>query len=41
MNKINKLFNDHFQDKNDNSNYIWAIFNLTKWFDYWIDEKIT
>lgn len=41
LNYINKLFNDHNQEKNDNSNYIWALFNLTKWFDYWIDEKIT
>ena len=36
---INKLFKDHFNGKADNSLYLWTIFNLTKWFDYWICEK--
>lgn len=33
---INKLFADHFSGKRDNSLYLWTLFNLTAWFDYWI-----
>lgn len=36
MRYINKLFADHFSGKRDNSLYLWTLFNLTAWFDYWI-----
>ena len=36
---ILKLFHDHFANKNDNGLYLWTIYNLTAWYDYWIDRK--
>lgn len=36
---IIKLFDQHFNNKVDNSLYIWTLFNLTAWYDYWIVDK--
>ena len=34
---IVNLFKDHHSGRRDNSLYIWTLFNLTAWYDYWID----
>ena len=34
---IEQLFSDHFSGKKDNGLYLWTLFNLTAWYDYWID----
>lgn len=36
---IKKLSVDHQEERRDNSLYIWTLFNLTQWYDYWIDQK--
>ena len=36
---VQSLFDDHFRDRRDNSLYIWTLFNLTAWYDYWIDRR--
>jgi len=33
---IEQLFSDHFTGRKDNSLYLWTLFNLTAWYDYWI-----
>ena len=34
---IRTLFGDHRNRRRDNSLYLWTLFNLTSWYDYWID----
>lgn len=34
---IEGLFDQHKTRKRDNSLYIWTLFNLSEWYDYWID----
>jgi asparagine synthase (glutamine-hydrolysing) len=36
---IEKLFDWHFSGRTDTSLYLWAIYNLTAWYDLWIDRK--
>jgi asparagine synthase (glutamine-hydrolysing) len=36
---IEKLFNDHRSGSRDTSLYIWTLFNLTSWYDYWVERK--
>lgn len=36
---VQSLFDGHFSDRRDNSLYIWTLFNLTAWYDYWIDRR--
>ncbi|MET4231320.1 asparagine synthase (glutamine-hydrolyzing) [Bradyrhizobium sp. I1.8.5] len=36
---IEKLFDWHFTGRTDTSLYLWAIYNLTAWYDLWIDRK--
>ena len=36
---IQQLFDQHRSGKMDNSLYLWSLFNLTAWYDYWIDKK--
>ena len=36
---IKQLSKDHSEGRKDNSLYIWTLFNLTSWYDYWIDQK--
>ncbi|WP_032112820.1 asparagine synthase (glutamine-hydrolyzing) [Candidatus Paracaedibacter symbiosus] len=36
---IKNLFAHHRSQRRDNSLYIWTIFNLTSWYDYWIEGK--
>jgi len=34
---IRQLFRDHRERRRNTSLYIWTLFNLTSWYDYWID----
>jgi asparagine synthase (glutamine-hydrolysing) len=34
---VRKLFDDHRSGRRDTSLYLWTLFNLTSWYDYWID----
>jgi asparagine synthase (glutamine-hydrolysing) len=34
---IANLVKEHRDDRRDNSLYLWTLFNLTAWYDYWID----
>ncbi|OQW43931.1 MAG: hypothetical protein A4S16_05460 [Proteobacteria bacterium SG_bin6] len=34
---IRQLFEHHRSGKRDNGLYIWTLFNLSAWYDYWID----
>lgn len=36
---IETLFAEHRSGKRSNELYIWTLFNLFAWFDYWIDGK--
>lgn len=36
---VQRLFDDMFAGRRDNSLYIWTLFNLTAWYDYWIDRR--
>jgi asparagine synthase (glutamine-hydrolysing) len=36
---IEKLFDWHFTGRLEASLYLWAIYNLTAWYDLWIDRK--
>jgi asparagine synthase (glutamine-hydrolysing) len=36
---IEKLFSEHRSGRRDTSLYIWTLFNLTSWYDYWIERK--
>ena len=36
---VKRLSTDHQEGRRDNSLYIWTLFNLTSWYDYWIDNK--
>jgi asparagine synthase (glutamine-hydrolysing) len=36
---IEKLFDWHFTGRADSSLYLWTIYNLTAWYDLWIDRK--
>lgn len=36
---IQNLFKDHRDNRRDNSLYIWTLFNLTRWYDYWVDGQ--
>ncbi len=37
---IGSLISDHRSERTDNSLYIWTLFNLTSWYDYWIDQRV-
>lgn len=34
---IERYFADHRRGRNDFSLYLWTLFNLTAWYDYWIE----
>ncbi len=36
---ISRLISDHRMGRADNSLYIWTLFNLTSWYDYWVDQR--
>lgn len=36
---IEQLFQDHRSGRRDCSLYIWNLFNLTSWYDYWIERN--
>jgi asparagine synthase (glutamine-hydrolysing) len=38
-NHIRQMFKDHRSGRRDTSLYLWTLFNLTSWYDYWIDRK--
>jgi asparagine synthase (glutamine-hydrolysing) len=33
---VEKLIADHRSGRQDNSLFIWTLYNLSAWFDYWI-----
>jgi asparagine synthase (glutamine-hydrolysing) len=33
------LCHDHRSGRRDNGLGIWTLFNLTAWYDYWIEKK--
>ncbi len=37
---IRQLFDDHRSGRRDTSLYLWTLFNLTSWYDYWIDHRV-
>ncbi|MFP8835081.1 asparagine synthase (glutamine-hydrolyzing) [Hydrogenophaga sp. XSHU_21] len=36
---VRQLFDDHRSGRRDTSLYLWTLFNLTSWYDYWIDRR--
>lgn len=36
---IEKLFDWHFKSRADCSLYIWNLYNVTAWYDFWVDRK--
>jgi asparagine synthase (glutamine-hydrolysing) len=36
---IQALSRDHRAQRRDNSLYLWTLYNLTAWHDYWIDGQ--
>lgn len=34
---IRNMFVEHRRQRRDTSLYIWTLFNLTSWYDYWVD----
>lgn len=36
---LQRLFQDHRSRRRDTSLYIWTLFNLTSWYDYWIEAS--
>lgn len=36
---VRQLFEDHRNGRRDTSLYLWTLFNLTSWYDYWIEGK--
>ncbi|HUQ95539.1 MAG TPA: asparagine synthase (glutamine-hydrolyzing) [Bryobacteraceae bacterium] len=36
---IDNLFEEHRNGRNDYSLYLWTLFNLTAWYDYWIEGQ--
>jgi asparagine synthase (glutamine-hydrolysing) len=36
---IRALFHDHRERRRDTSLYIWTLFNLTSWYDYWVERR--
>jgi len=39
MDYVRSLFDDHASGRRDNSLYLWTLFNLSAWYDYWIDRR--
>ena len=35
---VGKLFQDHRARRRDTSLYLWTLYNLTAWYDYWIKQ---
>jgi asparagine synthase (glutamine-hydrolysing) len=35
---ISRLIDDHKSGRRDNSLFIWTLFNLSEWYDYWIAD---
>jgi len=36
---ISELWEEHRSGRRDNSIFLWALFNLTAWYDYWIGAE--
>ena len=36
---VSRLFVDHRSSRRDNSLHLWTLFNLSAWYDYWIDGR--
>jgi len=37
--QIERMIEAHRSNKEDNSQYIWTLFNVASWYDYWIDRR--
>ncbi|GAB5429122.1 MAG: asparagine synthase (glutamine-hydrolyzing) [Devosia indica] len=37
--EIERMIEAHRSNKEDNSQYIWTLFNVASWYDYWIDRR--
>jgi asparagine synthase (glutamine-hydrolysing) len=35
---VGKLFQEHRERRRDTSLYLWTLYNLTAWYDYWIKQ---
>lgn len=36
---VQRLCSDHRSGRRDNSLYVWTLYNLTAWYDYWVDGR--
>ena len=36
---IKSIINDHRMGRRDTSLYIWTLFNLSAWYDYWVEQR--
>jgi asparagine synthase (glutamine-hydrolysing) len=36
---VSALFRNHRERRRDTSLYIWTLFNLTSWYDYWVERR--
>jgi asparagine synthase (glutamine-hydrolysing) len=36
---INALWGEHRSGRRDNSIFLWTLFNLAAWYDYWIARE--
>ncbi|MBV9085552.1 MAG: asparagine synthase (glutamine-hydrolyzing) [Acidobacteriaceae bacterium] len=37
---VKELFADHRSGRCDNGLYLWTLFNLSSWYDYWIESRV-
>jgi asparagine synthase (glutamine-hydrolysing) len=40
-NLIRQLISDHRSGRRDNAIFLWSLFNVAAWYDYWIDAPTT
>jgi asparagine synthase (glutamine-hydrolysing) len=38
---IEELFDGHLSGHADYGLYIWTLYNVTAWYDFWVDRKLT
>ncbi len=38
---IRRLIGDHLSGRRDNALFLWSLFNVAAWYDYWIDPPAT
>nr|WP_167692826.1 asparagine synthase-related protein [Sphingomonas melonis] len=37
---ISRLIEEHNTGRRDNSLFIWTLFNLSEWYDYWVAGRV-